>query len=61
MGIYLLLFVEFSRTLLPLFLLALALLQQGLRDEDLVFSWHAPISRQERQCQYSLSARIAVK
>ena len=37
------LLVEFGRTLLTLLLLALAFLQQGLRDEDLVMSGHAPI------------------
>jgi len=40
----LLFLLEFSGTLLSGFLLALALLQESLRDENAVRSWHASVS-----------------
>lgn len=53
---YLLLLLEVGLAFLTLLLLALAFLQQSLRDEDLVFSWDAPVDGKGRQGQYSLSA-----
>ncbi len=47
---YLLLFLARSCSLFPLLFLALALLEQRLRDKDLVLSRHSPIiSKQIRQ------------
>jgi len=49
--------LKLSRTLLALLLLALALFQEGLWDEDLVLGGYTPVNRKE-QGQYSLSAKI---
>jgi hypothetical protein len=38
---------DLSQTLLPSLLLALALLQQGLRNEDLVLGWRGSVSNEK--------------
>jgi hypothetical protein len=44
-------------TFLALLFLALTLLQQRLRDKDLVLSWYGPASPKNRQGQHNLSAK----